>query len=409
MYSKMRPVSVLLLRQPVSMEVGTDAYHDAFGSFCLPSFSLSAIASDNSASSNEKSSGIEALASRHERDSRVESLHIPSYHSLRNQNYLMTHHLAPIEEYEEREYCIVSFPILTHASVHVTELTQRILRTIEGKDSYDGVVITSQRAVQAWGEACRRVVSWFRNRDDTAQAPTRWMQIPFYVVGPTTGRQLRQCKVPPALCASNIRGEECGSGEVLARLIAADLRERSTPARLLYLVGDKRSPILLDTLRAENVSVDMDELRVYETRKDPQFVAHCRQLSKDLPQHIWGGSSDRRAEFESKNTPHVFSTSSGADDAHEVDTEPVPQSASSGPDWIVFFSPSGGNYALPDLRDQRWIATAEDPPTKTRIACIGTTTAAWVREKLGFEPHAIAAHPMPGSLREAISQAHSSA
>ena len=111
----------------------------------------------------------------------------------------MTHHLAPIEEYEEREYCIVSFPILTHASVHVTELTQRILRTIEGKDSYDGVVITSQRAVQAWGEACRRVVSWFRNRDDTAQAPTRWMQIPFYVVGPTTGRQLRQCKVPPAL------------------------------------------------------------------------------------------------------------------------------------------------------------------------------------------------------------------
>jgi len=36
------------------------------------------------------------------------------------------------------------------------------------------------------------------------------------------------------------------------------------------------------------------------------------------------------------------------------------------------------------------------------VACIGRTTAQWVHETLGFEPHAIAAHPTPDALQEAI-------
>ena len=37
------PSTVLLLRTPVPPDQGTDPYHDAFGSFCLPSFPLSAL------------------------------------------------------------------------------------------------------------------------------------------------------------------------------------------------------------------------------------------------------------------------------------------------------------------------------------------------------------------------------
>ena len=71
------------------------------------------------------------------------------------------------------------------------------------------------------------------------------------------------------------------------------------------------------------------------------------------------------------------------------------------PDWIVFFSPSGGSYALQELVHRRWIVSQE-AHQGCKVACIGRTTAQWVHETLGFEPHAIAARPTPDALQEAI-------
>lgn len=97
---------------------------------------------------------------------------------------------------------------------------------------------------------------------------------------------------------------------------------------------------------------------------------------------------------------------------HELETDlwlrPPIQSAESfqspqpaQPNWIVFFSPSGGNYALPELTQRRWIVPFERE-MGSKVACIGATTAQWVRQNLGFEPHAIAARPTPDALRSCI-------
>ena len=102
------------------------------------------------------------------------------------------------------------------------------------------------------------------------------------------------------------------------------------------------------------------------------------------------------------------------------------------PDWIVFFSPSGIQYALDDLRSRRWLPgpytfdadrqeyAKESPESKRRrekwlsmgppegfprLAVLGPTTKRWVRQNLGFQPDAVAASPGPTELREAIRMA----
>lgn len=102
------------------------------------------------------------------------------------------------------------------------------------------------------------------------------------------------------------------------------------------------------------------------------------------------------------------------------------------PDWIVFFSPSGIQYALEDLQRRKWLPGpytfnadaqeyAKDSPESIRrrerwlssgppegfprLAVLGPTTKRWVRQNLGFQPDAVAASPGPTELREAIRMA----
>lgn len=83
------------------------------------------------------------------------------------------------------------------------------------------------------------------------------------------------------------------------------------------------------------------------------------------------------------------------------------------PDWLVFFSPSGLQYALPSLRARRWLPSSASTPAPgevrtgapdgyPRIAVLGPTTKRAVREVLGFAPDAVASSPEPVELREAI-------
>lgn len=95
------------------------------------------------------------------------------------------------------------------------------------------------------------------------------------------------------------------------------------------------------------------------------------------------------------------------------------------PDWLVFFSPSGLQYALADLRRRGWLPpdyghkegqaasatetgqrktwlSAGPPDGFPRIAVLGPTTKRFVRNELGFQPDAVAATPGAGELREAI-------
>ena len=86
------------------------------------------------------------------------------------------------------------------------------------------------------------------------------------------------------------------------------------------------------------------------------------------------------------------------------------------PDWLVFFSPSGVQYALPHLRRRRWLppeppADSVPPPIDAKpgaggkypkVAVLGPTTKRWIKDNLHFWPDAVAATPGPIELKEAI-------
>lgn len=265
---------------------------------------------------------------------------------------------------------------------------------------------------------------------------------------------------------------------------------------LLYLTGDKNAPTVREALTEANPSIPIEELLVYETCLDSAFGKACDALSRSLPPApasrpgsrrssragsssssrrpsvgSWlGNALDRRQQSADSraaptgspqahaHAPSVLSAmtpvnTSNLDTAHhptgsptfvaspiEESLFPLPLDTDIGlgtgsgtkPDWLVFFSPSGLQYALDDLRQRGWMPlpytfdfdkqelakdstesaerkekwlSAGPPDGYPRIAVLGPTTKRWVRQNLGFQPDAVAASPGPTELREAIRMA----
>lgn len=190
----------------------------------------------------------------------------------------------------------------------------------QAEDSYSGVIVTSQRAVEAWASATRSSPRWTR---------------PFFVVGSATERALVHVGLSPAQIFG---AEEAGTGERLASFIR-DWFRADPPARpLLYLVGDKRRDTISSIL--DNAEIALEELQVYSARPRADFVA----------------------EFE----------------------RAIDEAASSRTVWIAFFSPSGAALAIPVLRrrgllDRVCIAaigpTTHDALVKEHHVCVHATAA----------------------------------
>lgn len=411
--ARLLPVSVLLLRQPVPVQQGTDPYHDAFGSFCLPSFELSALDTRSATPGTPKSEltaypfdDTQQQQQQQQQSNASDTNEKAAELSPNHHVYLMTHHMSSAEP-ENREFCVISFPILTHVTVSADELDQILLSIYQGTIKYDGVIMTSQKAVHAWEHACLRVYRHlYTQRMMDLKKIHVLGDVPMYVVGPATANALRSINVPNACKPRVIHGEHAGNAEALAHSMVKDMQvSGGTPHRFLYLVGDKRTQALIDTLQTHDAPAILDELCVYETAKDPRFEENCALLVRDLPEHMSSASSSRRASSSSQRRKEKL-IMTGFDtleqDAGESFTLPtITKPASVRPDWIVFFSPSGGEYALPELVQQNWILP-HSADNGSKIACIGQTTAKWVRQTLGFEPHAIAARPTPEGLRNAI-------
>lgn len=323
----------------------------------------------------------------------------------------MTHHSAPDDD--TREYWVVSFPILSHGLQNISSLADRILGAVEGRHSYDGVIITSKRAVHAWIEACRQVASTMQMRPDSGLDSERiWAEVPYYVVGPATAKSLTSAPLAPLLQPKEIVGaSDTGTGAALAKNMTERFANQKVERkqRLLYLVGSNHSLTLQETLEQLGAPVELDELCVYTTEKNTRFESHCRLLSTELPR-LDG------IPIPGKNSANSISRQLGLTltEIESEDPNAIPLQGSSAhattyengthPDWVVFFSPSGGDYALPELRARNWLPQREggEKAHTSKIACIGTTTATWVRERLGTEPDAIAASPTPVALRDAI-------
>ncbi|PWZ01117.1 hypothetical protein BCV70DRAFT_159266 [Testicularia cyperi] len=593
------PISVLLLRSPVPMSKGTDPYHDAFGSFCLPSFASSAlesgastplpglgsahraslhVASDASAldlfktalaqqafatSVPSSSSSASAPAST---STALPSATQPPLSSatgrrkgkfIQDQPRLMTHHLSypsgPHGNEIEIEYCVTSFPILSHALVNQHDLVDRILHGCPANEDsghrrpYRGVIATSQRAVEAYTEAGVQAQNVLRSKGkSSSSSPTQWNRIPFFAVGPATASALRSLPLAPWLRPRLVMGGEAtGNGDALARYVVRHFSGPSLidsghnndssehcatlPDRLLYLVGDKNATTIPDLLLQSAqppASIPLDELQVYQTGPDSHFAEGCEILAKTLPTVVSRPPSRRPSQGSMQSRPgsrrpsgsslagsergaaavappaaaaaglmspagvasmtshepgdkrggssvaaapsHLTTAVGGSPNliASPADLEPEPinpieeesvlkllrRSSANGlgtgsvtqrrlvgrPDWIVFFSPSGVNYALEEFRRRHWLppdrsgkitslADKQSSTTDTnsavrftndstethrstgsavsrfpKVAVLGATTRAWIVEHLGFEPDAVAQRPGPKELREAI-------
>ncbi|CDU24986.1 related to HEM4-Uroporphyrinogen III synthase [Sporisorium scitamineum] len=602
------PITILLLRSPVSMSKGTDPYHDAFGSFCLPSFASSALESGAStplpnlstsgkpslsstvehgaldliktALTQQAAAGAAATKSSTDHNSSSASTALPLSATgrrkgkfIHDQPRLMTHHLSyPADAHGEEveiEYCVTSFPILAHKFLNQDEFVDRLLYGSRNKSNdtagpYRGMIVTSQRAVEAYTSAGVKAQDILRCKGKTSSSsPTQWNRVPFFAIGPATSSALRTVPLAPWLRPRLVMGGEAtGTGETLARYVVrhfsspsildqnSDLRSAEQAPPLLYLVGDKNASTIPDMLsQAEPPTgpIPFEELQVYETAPDPHFAEGCEVLARTLPSVVSrppsrrpshgsmhsragsrrpsGGSAasidrqslsagrsanpSRRSSHDdlhanakhgptnlghvpSVGTPLGVSTMTSTEAAQpRLENLAIPAAAGGSPqlmaspahiepeainpieeesvlrllrskvknagaeeggsasqnavlqriarpDWIVFFSPSGVNYALDEFRRRKWLppqvadpqqqqqqpeseqhlganttvtshasmpgkgSTGSSSRKYPRIAVLGSTTRAWMVENLGIEPDAVAAKPGPKELKDAI-------
>ncbi|CEH13064.1 UROPORPHYRINOGEN III SYNTHASE [Ceraceosorus bombacis] len=321
-----RPTTVLLLRTPVPPSVGTDPYHDIFGPFCLPSFPFSALESGSSTPlpaaplnphSIGKGEGVELLKNalqgsetgrRRGRwisdDDSLTTTHLEKVNVRATRNGTAAGAAADGEDEEtlEREWCVCSIPVLGHSLIDTDGLTRRVdgdaqqSSQLGAHEKYRGVIVTSQRAVDAWAEAAKQVA---QEMQQGKHAPTTtWNRVPFFAVGPATASALRQLapSLPLPLRPSLVMGGGAtGTGEALANYVIrhfggdpfappapnrSEVEVTSQPP-ILVLVGDKNAPTIPDKLRGAALNYEVQQ--VYETCLDDDFEERCTDLARTLP------------------------------------------------------------------------------------------------------------------------------
>ncbi|CED83931.1 Uroporphyrinogen III synthase UROS/HEM4 [Phaffia rhodozyma] len=197
----------------------------------------------------------------------------------------------------------------------------------QGGDKWRGVIVTSQRSVDAWESSANRVIKLSAEKsgnvkgkmnsvEDESATQSNWLSTPFFTVGPSTARALADLgrTIPSCLrpSATNIvGGDSAGNSPALAQIIAeyvalpspnlsssssTSSSQRSPPLLisedlslpiqdnrpLLYLTGDKNSTVLATHLSMQTPPVDVQPLDVYQTIPSPTYPARCSNLLAQL-------------------------------------------------------------------------------------------------------------------------------
>ncbi|KAH7103660.1 tetrapyrrole biosynthesis, uroporphyrinogen III synthase [Auriculariales sp. MPI-PUGE-AT-0066] len=264
-------------------------------------------------------------------------------------------------ELNARGYQPVFVPVLKTSFTNQDQLQRLIAAGPNYR--FSGVVVTSRRAADAWKAAAKALAS----------SSADWSQTPFYVLGDATGQSLRaiSVSVSPNLAPNKdlVLGSESGTSERLAHFIVERSQTHDHRLPILEFVGDKNKDVLRDILKEG--SIISERLQLYETRESTTF-------SDDL-------------------------------DA-AVATIPMGRSTSAPPPttWIVFFAPSVALSALPHLQRHFHLSTQEGDPgarrgvRPSRLAAIGPTTAAFLRDQLRLVVSAVPAKPDAQRLAEVI-------
>ncbi|KAM0786173.1 hypothetical protein ACM66B_006980 [Microbotryomycetes sp. NB124-2] len=294
-------------------------------------------------------------------------------------------------------FAVEHVPILTTALLNLDKLGHVICgdtTSTPPRDRYEGVVITSARAVQAWQQAATAMtVSQADDRPTSTTSTADWSDVPFYVVG-------NPCK-DALMCLPNgqswkprpelvLGASESGTGEKLANYIVNRTFEqlqqqqnfgstsRKTTKPFLWLVGDKNRDTVPNIL--ERAGFQAERLQVYET-------SFCQDFEKVLDTVL-----DEAAAKGASSTDLTV--------------------------WIALFSPSGAKHCIQCLR-QRGLLSSQSSTTskdecgtkfrkanlRIKLAAIGPVTQTYLEQEQGLVVDAVAAKPEPQGLLEAISQA----
>ncbi|KAJ3158806.1 hypothetical protein HDU86_002489 [Geranomyces michiganensis] len=260
------------------------------------------------------------------------------------------------EAFQAHGFATRFVPVLaTTTSSPSSSALQAVLSTRES--DFCGLIVTSARGIAAFAATVR--VS-----GPTTTTHTAWLTKPIWVVGAATAAAARDAGF------TDIRGETSGDAERLADMLIADddnddeaprlaeeegtsqnhrplVRNRNTTTispqcgGWLFLAGDKARDMLPSKLRAAGVSFEQHE--AYTTCGSPTLALDLATCFTTLP------------------PPPM--TSGGC-------WPPVI--------WVVFFSPSGVDLALPELRKQQQQQQQEGPAGAgpvLRWASIGPTTS----------------------------------
>lgn len=244
-------------------------------------------------------------------------------------------------------YAATTIPVLSFAPVN----EEALVETLEHPGRYDGLILTSPRAVGMLRDALR----WLPGQ------VAEWEAKPVYAVGPRTASDLEALGFEP-------RGESSGSAEALVARIISDEKARGRPfeAPLLFVSGTRSRRTVPDGLREADIACE--EIQVYDTRARGRHQADTQ------------AREDHQGETRARG-------------AHQEMIQDL--RAARDADWLVFFSPSGVQSVL-DLE--------EIDVSERRCAAIGPTTAAALQER-GIDPAAVADEPAPQALVRAIGRA----
>ncbi|RPB28673.1 tetrapyrrole biosynthesis, uroporphyrinogen III synthase [Terfezia boudieri ATCC MYA-4762] len=254
-------------------------------------------------------------------------------------------------------------PVLEHRHVNLDTISHIIskglidgFRTTGAQEAeYGGLIITSQRAVEALGAVLELL-------KDTVQPITATH--PIYVVGPATEKSIVDLGFP----ASNVYGAHCGNGQMLADFMLGHYKSNK---KLLFLVGEIRRDVITKTLNTGGVGVD--EIVIYDTQVVNSF-------EEDLARTLKLGEAERTR---------------GKDSGEQA------------PRWVVIFSPTGSGTAMEILGRKDPVQSSLKVPhleRKTYVATIGPTTASHLRDAFGVEPDVVAVTPSPQGLWSGFEQ-----
>jgi len=233
-------------------------------------------------------------------------------------------------------------PVLKHHHVNLDNLKTHLIAKFDSPDpgSYGGLVITSQRTVEALSSIFPAL--------PPITLQNLFANTKVWVVGPATGSAL----IGLGFTASNVLGQNSGNGEALANLILESYESRPKP--LLFLAGETRRDVIPKTLSTapEGRNIMVETLTVYETIVDEGFEAKFEEVIDEM--------KDRTR-------------------------------------WIVLFSPAGADIAVGVLTKH-----LTSPPSGSYLAVIGPTTEKHLVDKLSRRPDVVAEKPTPQSLWEGI-------